>query len=138
MLTASHAGTFGQTPAGSQHNSVPPPAIAIKPEEVAAKSSEVTNLVLTFSEKFAVNPEIEKIQQALPEISKQIDLDAAETAATVGAQLSLAILEAQRALWQRWHLQVSTWLTLLTRRAVELRRDLDRLSQMKATWTRDP
>ena len=31
---------------------------------------------------------------------------------------------------------MSTWLTLLTRRAVELRRDLDRLAQMKATWTK--
>ena len=136
LLVASPGGSFGQTPARSQHSAVPPPATAIAPEEVAARASEVTNFVITFSEKFAVSPEIEKIQQALPEISKQIDLDAAETAATIGAQPSLAILETQRALWQRWQLQVSTWLTLLTRRAVELRRDLDRLAQMKATWTR--
>ena len=135
LLVAFPGGSFGQTAVGSKHSAVPPPATAIKPEEVAARSSEVTNLVITFSEKFAVNPEIEKIQQALPEINKQIDLDAAETAATIGAQLSLAILEAQRARWQRWQLQVSTWLTLLTQRAVELRRDLDRLAQMKATWT---
>ena len=52
--------------------------------------------MITFSEKFAVNPEIERIQQSLPEISQQIDLDAAETAATAGAQHSLAFLEAQR------------------------------------------
>ncbi|WP_295317595.1 mechanosensitive ion channel domain-containing protein [Roseobacter sp.] len=136
LLVASPGGSFGQTPVKSQHSAVSPPATAIKPEEVAARASEVTNLVVTFSEKFAVSPEIEKIQQALPEINKQIDLDAAETAATAGTQPSLATLEAQRALWQRWQLQVSTWLTLLTRRAVELRRDLDRLAQMKATWTR--
>jgi potassium-dependent mechanosensitive channel len=135
LLAAIPGGSFGQTAVGSKHSAVPPPATAIAPEEVAAKSSEVTNLVMTFSEKFAVSPEIEKIQQALPEINKQIDLDAAETAATAGAQRSLAILETQRALWQRWQLQVSTWLTLLTRRAVELRKDLDRLAQMKATWT---
>ena len=57
--------------------------------------------MINFSEKFAVSPEIEKIQQSLPQISKRIDLDAAETTATVGAQPSLAFLEAQRALWQR-------------------------------------
>jgi len=74
---------------------VPPPATAIKPEEVAAKSSEVANFVISFSEKFAVSPEIEKIQQSFPQISKRIDLDAAETTATVGAQPSSAFLEAQ-------------------------------------------
>ena len=136
FLVASPGGSFGQTAVGSKHSAVPAPATAIAPEEVAARSSEVTNLVITFSEKFVVSPEIEKIQQTLPEISKQIDLDAAETAATIGAQPSLAILETQRALWQRWQLQMSTWLTLLTQRAVELRRDLERLAQMKATWTR--
>jgi potassium-dependent mechanosensitive channel len=136
LLMAFPGGSFGQAAVGSKHSVGPPPATAIKPEEVAARAAEVTNLVITFSKKFAVSPEIEKIQQALPEINKQIDLDAAETAATAGTQLSLAVLEAQRALWQRWQLQVSTWLTLLTQRAVELRRDLDRLAQMKVTWTR--
>jgi hypothetical protein len=97
FLVVSPGRSFGKTAVGSKHSAVPPPA-AIAPEEVAARSSEVTNLVMTFSEKFAVSPEIEKIQQALPEINKQIDLDAAETAATTGAQPSLAFLETQRAL----------------------------------------
>ena len=98
LLAASPGRSFGQTAVESKHSAVPPPATAIAPEEVAARSSEVTNLVITFSEKFVVSPEIEKIQQTLPEISKQIDLDAAETAATTGAQPSLAFLETQRAL----------------------------------------
>ena len=38
--------------------------------------------MITFSEKFAVSPEIEKIQQTLPEISKQIELYAAGMAFT--------------------------------------------------------
>jgi small-conductance mechanosensitive channel len=135
FLAAMPGGSFGKTPAGPPHSAVPPPATAIAPEEVAARSSEVTNLLITFSEKFAFNLEIEKIQQALPEVSVQIDLDATETLATVGAQPPLAILEAQRALWLRRHLQVSTWLTLLTRRAVDLQGALDRLSQMKTNWT---
>ena len=77
LMVASPGESFGQTPVGSKHSAVPPPATAIAPEEVAARSSEVTNLVITCSEKFAVSPEIGKIQQALPEINKQIDLDAA-------------------------------------------------------------
>ena len=75
LLVAFPGGSFGQTAVGSKHSAGPPPANAIAPEEVAARSSEVTNLVITFSEKCALSPDIEKIQQALPEISQQIDLD---------------------------------------------------------------
>jgi potassium efflux system protein len=134
FLAATPGELFGQASAGSPHSAVPPPATAIAPEEVAARSSEVTNLVITFSEKFAFSPEIEKIQKTFPEVSRQIDLDAIDTAAILEAQPPLEILEAQRAHWQRRHLQVSTWLTLLTQQAVELRGDLDRLAQMKTTW----
>jgi potassium efflux system protein len=133
-LMAMPGRTFGQTPAAAKHHSAPPASAAIAPEEVAARSEEVTNLLNTFSEKLAFSPEIEKIQKALPSISRQIDLDADETAAILIAQPPLSILEVQRALWQRRHLQVSTWLTLLTQRAVELQVALDRLSQMRATW----
>jgi potassium-dependent mechanosensitive channel len=128
-------GSFGRTPEEMQHSIMPPTTAAIAPEEVAARSEEVANVLLTLSEKLAFSPEIEKIQQALPEFSRQINLDAAETKAIVGGQPPLAILEAQRTLWQRRHLQVSTWLALLTQRGVALQVALDRLSQMKATWT---
>ncbi len=134
MLAATPGRSFGQAPAGSPHSAVPPPAAAIAPEEVAARSEEVANLLISFSEKLAFNPEIEKIQKALPAISRQIDLDAVESAATLMAQPPLSILEVQRALWQRRHLKVSTWLTLLTQQAVALQVALDRLSQMRATW----
>ena len=135
LLAAVPGGSFGKTSAGSPQAVVPPPPAAIAPEEVAARSSEVTNLLITFSEKFTYSAEIERIQQALPAVSKQIDLDAAETAATLAAQPPLTILEAQRALWQRRLIQVSNWLTRLTRQAVELQKALERLSQMKTTWT---
>ena len=135
FLAAMPGGSFGKTPAGSPHSAVPPPLAAIAPEEVAARSEEVTNLLISFSQKLAFSLEIEKIKQVLPEISRQIDLDAVETAATLIGHPPLAILEVQRALWQRRHLQVSTWLTLLTQRAVALQVALDRLSQMRSTWT---
>ncbi len=136
LLSMVPGGSFGQTPAGSHHSAAPPAEAPIASEEVAARSSEVTNLLITFSEKFAFSPEIEKIQQELPEVGKQIDLDAAETNAILEAQPPLAILQAQRTLWQRRHFQADTWLTLLTQRAVELKDALERLSQMKATWSR--
>ena len=138
FLAAGLFSSFAQTSVESRHTSTPPPATAFAPEEVAARSSEVTNLLISFSEKFALDPEIEKIRQAFPEISRQIDLDSAETAVSLGEHTTLTILEAQRIIWQRRLTQVSTWLTLLTHRAVELQGDLARLSQMKVTWIQTP
>jgi hypothetical protein len=73
FLAAGPGGSFAQTSAESKQTSTPPAATAIAPEEVAVKSFEVTNLLNTFSEKFAFGPEIEKIKQRFPEISCQID-----------------------------------------------------------------
>jgi hypothetical protein len=101
FLAAGPGGSFAQTPAESKQPSTPPAATAIAPEEVAVRSSEVTNLLNTFSEKLAFSPEIEKIKQRFPEISRQIDRETIETAAFLGEQTTLTILEAQRVLWQR-------------------------------------
>lgn len=108
---------------------------AIQPSEVATRSSEVINLLMTVSEKLAFNPEIEKIQQSLPDISRQIDLDFTGTYITLAGQPSLAALEAQRAQWQRRHLRLSTGLALSTDWVNDLQEAQDRLSQMRAIWT---
>lgn len=106
FLAAGPGGSFAQTSAESKQTSTPPAATAIAPEEVAVKSFEVTNLLNTFSEKFAFGPEIEKIKQRFPEISRQIDRETIETAASLGEQTTLTILEAQRVLWQRRHIRL--------------------------------
>ena len=135
FLAACPGKSFAQTPVESKQTSTSPAATAIAPEEVAVRASEVTNLLTTFSEKLAFSPEIEKIKQRFPEISRQIDREAIETTASLGGQPSLVTLEMQRSLWQRRLIQVSTWLTQLTQGAGELEADLDNLSQLKAIWT---
>ena len=121
-------------PTAPQHASAPRGSTDVPPAEVATRASEVANLLITFSEKFAPSPEIVKIQRSLPEVSRQIDLDFTDTSAVLGEQPPLATLQAQQALWQRKHLQVSTWLSLMTQRAVDLGETLDRLAQMRETW----
>jgi hypothetical protein len=135
FLAASSGETFAQVQAPSPHTSAPPPLTAIPPAEVATRSAEVTNLLITFSENFAPSYEIEKIQRLLPEISRQIDLDFTDASAILRAQAPLATLQAGQALWQGRHLQVNNWLTLLTQRAVGMQAALDRLAQMRKTWT---
>ncbi|MGE5258141.1 MAG: hypothetical protein ACM3KE_15785, partial [Hyphomicrobiales bacterium] len=75
LLTVAAGTSFGQAPDASRHDPAPPPSTAVAPEEVATRSAEVANLLITLSGQFASSPEIDKIQQTLPEVSRQIDLD---------------------------------------------------------------
>jgi potassium efflux system protein len=134
LLPPAHGKSFGQQPTAPQQVAAPSSAAAIAPEEVATKSSEVANLLITLSGQFASSPEIDKIQQALPELSRQIDLDFADTSATLGERPPLATLQEQQTLWQRRHFQLGSWLTLLTQKAVDLRESLGRLAHMRETW----
>ena len=110
FLTAVPGESFAQAQAKSPHTSASPRSRAIPPEEVATKSAEVTNLLITFSENLAPSYEIEKIQRLLPEVSRQIDVDFTDALAIFRAQAPLATLQAGQALWQRRHLQLSNWL----------------------------
>jgi potassium-dependent mechanosensitive channel len=134
----SHAQT---TPAPSPVPPATPVAtpVAIPSAEVIAKSSEVTNQLTALAEKFAPSPEIQKIQQSLPEVTEQIDVDFTDTSVTLGEQPPLTTIQVEQVAWQHRHLQVSSWLTLLTQRAVDLRAAYDNLSRAMEIWaqTRD-
>jgi len=139
FLTAGPGESAGQTTSTPKPAAAPPSSAAIPAAEVAARASEATNLLIALSAKFAPSPEIEKIQESLPEVSRQIDEEFADTANTLRQQPTLATLQTLQAHWHRRHLQVTAGLTLLTRRAVDLRGTLDRLAHMRETWalTRD-
>jgi potassium efflux system protein len=135
LLAASPGESLAQARPALQHTSAPAPSTAISPAEVATRSAEVTNLLITFSQNLAPNYEIEKIQRLLPEVSRQIEVDFTDALAIFRAQAPLATLQAGQALWQQRHLQLSNWLTLLTQRARGIQNALDRLAKMRETWT---
>jgi potassium efflux system protein len=135
------AATVGQTaeqksPKVVKTASAPQASEPIPVTEVAAQATEVSNFLRTVYTQLTLTPEIEKIQKSLPEVSRQIDLDLTDTSATLREQPPLETLEAQQALWQRTHLKVSTWLTRLTQRTVELQGILSHIASLQATWTR--
>ncbi len=125
-----------KTPATPKKAPAPQACEPIPVTEVAAQATEVSNFLRTVYTQFTLTPEIEKVQKSLPEVSRQIDLDFTDTSATLREQPPLETLEAQQALWQRTHLKVSTWLTLLTQRTVELQGILSHITSLQATWTR--
>ena len=139
FLAAGPGDSAVQTTSAPKPAAAPPSSAAIPAEEVATRASEATNLLSSLSARFAPSPEIEKIQESLADVSGQIDGEFADTVSTLRQLPTLATLQAQQTHWNRRHLQVTAWLTLLTKRAVDLRGTLDRLAHMGETWalTRD-
>jgi potassium efflux system protein len=124
-----------ETPAVKKTAPAPQACEPIPLTRVAAQAMEVSNLLRTVYAQITLTPEIEKIQKSLPEVSRQIDLDFTDTSITLRGQPPLETLEAQQALWQRRQLQVSTWMTLLTQRTVEIQEMMNRIASLHAIWT---
>jgi len=139
FLAASPGESFGQAPAAPQQPAEPPPSTAIPPAEVATKATEVTNLIATVSVKFASISETEKIRQSFHQANSDMERELFNTERILQGQPTLASLQAQQTLWKSRQLQVSDWLNLLTKRAIEVREELNRLAGLQATWvqTRD-
>lgn len=134
LLGAASDESFGQPPAPPTHAAPAPSPTAISAAEVIAKSAEVSTLLNTLSAEFAAASETDKIQQSVPEIVRQIDLDFTNTSVTLGEQPPLTKIQTEQARWQNRHQQVNAWLTLLTQRAVQLRAAYDTLSRTAGTW----
>ncbi len=135
FLSAAAGASFGQASPAPPQTAAPPASTVIPQAEVATRASEVANLLTSVSATSAPSPDIDKIRQSLPEISRQIDRDSTDTFATLGEQPPLVTLQAQQAYWQQRHQPISAELTRLTQRATGLRGALDRLAHLHDTWT---
>jgi len=113
----------------------PQPAEVIPPAEVAAKATEATNLLMTLSTEFVSGAEIEKIRAPFFQMSRQIEGEYAGVSITLEETPSLEKLQTLHGLWKDRRDQINAWLDLLTQRSVALQKVLDRLSDLKTTWT---
>jgi potassium efflux system protein len=134
FLATGSVESAGPTTAEPPPAAGPPSTDAIPAAEVATSAAEAMNLLSALSAKFAPSPAIEKIQESLPETSRQIDEEFADMADILRQQPTLAALQAQQTNWHQRHQRVTQWLTLLTQRAVDLRIALDQLVHMRQTW----
>ena len=118
----------------------PPPAAApsgpaaIPVADVATQATEVANQLQSIAQKLAPSPQIESIRQSLPDISRQIDQDLAETMELLKGQPALPTLEAQQDQWQQVQMKTTGWLALLTKESNALQVALDRLTSLQKTW----
>jgi potassium-dependent mechanosensitive channel len=103
--------------------------------DVASKATAVSTLLRTLNTGLAPSSEVEKIRHQLPDISGSIGHDLERTITLLQAQASLATIQAQGQLWQSKQKEMTAWLTLLTRRAIDLQEALHQLTDLQKTWS---
>lgn len=128
---ATTASTPTPTPAATPAPSAPS-CIAVA--DVAARATEVANLLQATTQKMAPRPQVEMIRELYSDLSKQLDQDMTGTMDILRQQPSLSLLQAQQQQWQQMQLKTTGWLTVLTKRSNELQTELDRLSDLQKTW----
>ncbi len=111
----------------------PPTGIAVT--AVAARATEVVNLIQTFNAKLAVDAGTRAISESLPDTAKLIDLEASMTTKLLREQPAIDSLERQQLLWRQRQIVTTTWLNVLTERATLLEEVLKRLAELERTWT---
>ncbi len=110
------------------------PDVVIPPAEIATKATEATNLLVTLSTKYISGSQIEKVQKPFYEMSRQIEQEYDDVSMTLQENPSLATLQNLHEVWQARRERIDDWLQLLTARALDLKRILDRLAGLETTW----
>jgi potassium-dependent mechanosensitive channel len=113
---------------------VPSAPSCIPVADVAAKTTEVANLLQAMTQKMAPRPQVEMIRELYSDLSKQIDQDMTGTMDILRQQPSLSLLQAHQQQWQQMQLKTTGWLTVLTKRSNELQNELDSLTDLQKTW----
>ena len=113
---------------------IPSGPTAIPVADVAAQAAEVVSQLQTIVERLAPSSLTEMIRQSLPDTSRQIDQDLAETMEILKGQPALPTLEAQQDQWQEVQSKTAGWLAMLTKQSNALQVAFDHLADLQQTW----
>jgi len=135
LLMAVPGTAAAQTPSEPQQTTAPSATTAISQAEVAIRATELDNLLRTLATNLAPSPAIETIQNSLPEVGSRLEREFAQTVSALQQQPTLETLQAQHEVWQKRQVQATTWLNLVTKRAIDLQETLSRLTNLQTTWS---
>jgi hypothetical protein len=88
------------------------------------------NLIRGFATNLADANEVETIQKFLPQVRADLARELNSTITILKGQSALETLQAQEEIWHERHLQLTTWLNLLTDRATKLQVALSQLKKL--------
>ena len=127
-------GAAGEEPSPAKAAPVSPAPATIPLADVATRAAEVSNLLPTFTAQLATSVEIQTILVQLPELSERIGVDLAGLPEILRASPSLGAIAAQQQTWQARQRRTTEWLSLLTRRMIQLQEKLSQLAGLQETW----
>jgi small-conductance mechanosensitive channel len=112
----------------------PAPAADIPLADIAARATEVSNLLGNLAASAVPGAQIESIAKSLPESSEKLDAQFAATTESLETEPTLDMLQSLQQDWQRRQLETTGWLSALTTRATKLQDALNQLSGLQKIW----
>ncbi|MGH7795063.1 MAG: mechanosensitive ion channel domain-containing protein [Candidatus Binatia bacterium] len=112
----------------------PPPPAGIPLADIAARATQVSNLLGSLTASAASSAQIDTIAKTLPDLSESLDAEFAATTRSLEAEPSLEMLQALQQQWQRRQMETTGWLSALTQQATRLQNGLNQLNDLQKTW----
>jgi small-conductance mechanosensitive channel len=123
-------------PGVEQKAQAAPVPVSIPIPEITTQAEKVAKLLGDLEALAAPGPSIDAIQAGLPEVSARLGPELASTIETIEHDPTLTTLDRLTQSWQASRLDLAGKVEVLTGRATQLENALDRLSGLRATWTR--
>lgn len=123
-----------QKPDDAPKPAAPAPPAEIPLADIAARATEVSNLLGKLTASSAPGAQIEIIAKSLPDLSEKLDAQFAATTTTLEGEPTLETLQSLQQDWQRRQLETTGWLNMLTAQATRLQDGLNQIADLQKTW----
>ena len=123
-----------QKPGDASKTAAPLLPVAIPLADIAARATEVSNLLSSLTAAAAPSAQIENVAKSLSDQSKNLDEQLGVTKSTLETEPTLETLQALQQQWQRYQLDTTAWLNTLTQQATKLQDGLNQLAELQNTW----
>jgi potassium efflux system protein len=117
-----------------QPSAQPPPPIPVP--EVSVRSEEVVTSLKALDERLTPSAELASIEARLPAMADRIQRQLTETQRMLDSEPPLAVLVNLADAWRGIATDIGAWSDLLTREAVVVEGELDRLNRLADQWSR--
>ena len=111
-------------------------ATPIPVAEIASRAAEVAALLSNLDSLSAPGPEMQAIEQGLPEMSKLLQDRWERLPRRLASEPSAPVLQGLANVWQGMRTELNEWSDTLANRGTNLQRELQRLSDLNETWAR--
>ncbi len=130
----SAAPTSSETKAAASEPAAAAPPVEIALADIAARATEVSNLLGSLTAAAVPSAQIESIAKALPNLSEKLDAQFAATTSTLEGEPTLESLQTLQQQWQRQQAETTALLNLLTVQATKLQNGLSQLAELQKLW----